>query len=179
MSEGKRLAALILLAAAAWSQAFAAPANASGEAGERILETVEFKGLDGAVHHLAEWKGKVIVLNFWASWCGPCQAEIRDFVQLQNAYGTKGLQIVGVGLDEEPKLKNVERTLGMNYPVLMVPQVSNRRLLAAWGNENGLVPYTVVIDRTGKPTYIHRGPMDEGVFRDQVFPLLGEEGAGT
>jgi len=179
MSQGKLLAALMLLAVAAWSQAFAAPAPPSGETGENILETVEFKGLDGAVHHLAEWKGRVIVLNFWASWCAPCQAEIRDFVQLQTAYGTQGLQIVGVGLDEELKLKNVERTLGMNYPVLMAPQVSNRRLLTAWGNETGLVPYTVVIDRTGKPTYIHRGPMGEAVFHEQVIPLLGKEGAGT
>ncbi|HGG59168.1 MAG TPA: TlpA family protein disulfide reductase, partial [Gammaproteobacteria bacterium] len=64
----------------------------------------KLKGLDGKTHSLDEWKGKVIVLNFWASWCAPCQYEIKELIALQNEYGDKGLQVVSLGLDEERKL---------------------------------------------------------------------------
>lgn len=143
------------------------------EDGKKILESFKLKGLDGVMHPLAEWQGKVIMLNFWASWCAPCQAEIRDFVRLQAEYGPRGLQIIGLGLDDEHKLRNVARTLMINYPVLVTKNPgANRELLAVWGNSKGVVPYTVVIDKSGKPAYIHRGPMDHEAFLDNVAPLL-------
>ena len=171
-------AVLITITAAAFAglNHAAAPTPPSTIDGEGIMQTFKLKGLDGAMHRLAEWKGKVIMLNFWASWCAPCQAEIRDFIRLQSEYGGQGLQVVGLGLDEARKLKNVNRTLGINYPVLVADPGSDRKLLAAWGNSTGVVPYTVVIDRTGKPTYIHRGPMDEEIFHEFVIPLLGKKG---
>ncbi len=129
-------------------------------------------GLDGKTHSLDEWKGKVIMLNFWASWCAPCQYEIKDFVEYQATYGPKGLQIVGLGLDEARKLANVKRTLGINYPVLVADPVNSGDLLAQWGNKKQIVPYTVVIARNGRMKYIHRGQMDDAAFEEYVLPLL-------
>ncbi len=136
------------------------------------LPAFKLKGLDGKEHSLDEWKGKVIVLNFWASWCGPCQYEIPEFARFQREHGDEDLQIVGMGLDEERKLANVARTLGINYPVLVLDPLNDRKILSDWGNDTGIVPYTAVIDKTGRITYIHRGKMDADVFRDYVFPLL-------
>jgi thiol-disulfide isomerase/thioredoxin len=134
------------------------------------------KGLDERTHRLDEWKDKVIMLNFWATWCGPCQYEIRDFVIYQERYAPQGLQIIGMGLDEERKLRNVARTLGINYPVLVADPVKNPGLLAHWGNPTHILPYTVVIDRDGRLKYIHRGRMDADAFEELVLPLLAPAG---
>lgn len=136
------------------------------------LPAFKLKGLDGKIHSLDDWKGKVIVLNFWASWCGPCQYEIPEFARFQSRYGKDGLQILGMGLDDEKKLANVARTLGINYPVLVLDPLVDRKILSDWGNDTGIVPYTAVIDKDGRITYIHRGKMDAEVFADYVLPLL-------
>ena len=129
-------------------------------------------GLDGARHSLSDWKGKVVMLNFWATWCTPCLYEIRDFVTYQQQYKARGLQIIGLGLDDEKKLRNVQRTLEINYPVLVADPVHNSGLMKRWGNSSGVLPYTVVIDRDGRVTYFHRGLMNPDVFDEYVLPLL-------
>jgi len=139
---------------------------------EREMKSFSLTGLDGVSHSLADWNGKVIVLNFWATWCSPCLYEIRDFVVYQEQYKARGLQIIGLGLDDEKKLRNVQRTLEINYPVLVADPVDNSGLMKLWGNSSGVVPYTVVIDRDGRMTYAHRGPMNRDVFDEHVLPLL-------
>jgi peroxiredoxin len=131
-------------------------------------------GLDGVRHSLADWKGKVIILNFWATWCSPCLYEIRDFVIYQEQYKARGLQIIGLGLDDEKKLRNVQRTLEINYPVLVADPVENSGLLNQWGNSSGVLPYTVVIDRDGRAMYVQRGLMSRDVFDEYVMPLLDQ-----
>lgn len=136
------------------------------------MKSLSLAGLDGLKHSLADWNGKVIVLNFWATWCSPCLYEIRDFVAYQEQYKARGLQIIGLGLDDEKKLRNVQRTLEINYPVLVADPVDNGGLMKLWGNGSGVVPYTVVIDRNGRMTYAHSGVMSREVFDEYVLPLL-------
>lgn len=136
------------------------------------IPAFNLQGLDGKSHRLDEWKGKVIMLNFWASWCGPCQYEIPEFVTYQKNYSDKGLQIIGVGVDEARKLRNVARSLEMNYPVLILDPFASKKVLSQWGNKDGLIPHTVVINRDGRIKYIHRGRMGEAEFNNYVFPLL-------
>jgi peroxiredoxin len=132
------------------------------------------RDLEGVNHTLAEWKGKVIMLNFWATWCAPCQAEIGDFNAIQEEYRAQGLQIVGLGLDAEQKLRNVQRTLEINYPVLVVDPARNITLMKQWGNSSGIIPYTVVIDRDGQIKFTHLGPLHRDLFEESVLPLLGK-----
>jgi peroxiredoxin len=142
--------------------------------GATILQPqpMHLPGLDGAQHSLADWQGKVIVLNFWAAWCAPCQAEIRVFVDYQRQYANRGLQIVGVGIDAERQLRNVQRTLEINYPVLVADPAHHGGLMQTWGNSSGVIPYTVVIDRNGRVAYTRRGPVDRDDLDEHILPLL-------
>jgi peroxiredoxin len=128
-------------------------------------------GMDGKPHELGEWRNKVVLLNFWASWCSPCQTEIRDLVAYQSQYAAQGLQIVGIGLDDEVKLRNVQRTLGINYPVLLANSPGNS-LMAGFGNRDGIVPYSVLISREGEVVYTHTGLITQEIFTKQVIPWL-------
>ena len=134
--------------------------------------TLTLPDLEGAPHSLTEWQGKVILLNFWASWCAPCQYEIRDLVAWQEKYSALGLQIVGVGVDVVQKLRNVQRTLEINYPVLVADPSRYPNVMAVWGNRAGTVPHSVVINREGSVVYIHRGLMSEETFAENILPLL-------
>jgi len=153
------------------------PTAAPNETGPRVgnaweMPVFDLEGLDGRRHRLDEWRGKVIVLNFWASWCAPCQYEIRELVDYQSRLGGRGLQIVGMGMDQARKLGNVARTLGINYPVLIADPGGSGRLIRQWGNRTGVVPYNVVIARDGRISYIQRGPLDQQAFETRVVPLL-------
>jgi len=114
------------------------------------------------------------VLNFWASWCAPCQYEIPDFVAFQREYSAAGLQIIGVGIDEKRPLANVHRSLGINYPVLVAGPDGNA-LLTPWGNYRGTIPYSVIIDRDGRIAYTRMGRLERKSFDRHVLPLLTPE----
>ncbi len=137
----------------------------------RPLPEFTLTGMDGQQHQLGEWRNKVVLLNFWASWCSPCQTEIRDLVAWQERHGGRGLQVVGIGMDEEKRLRNVQRTLGINYPVLLASK-SAPALLADFGNHTGVVPYSVLISRSGEVVYRHAGVLTDEIFQAQVMPLL-------
>ncbi len=135
-------------------------------------QPLELPDTRGQKRRLSDWKGSVIMLNFWASWCSPCQFEIPRFVKYQEQYAAQGLQIIGVGLDQAEKLKNVERSLQMNYPTLVISQYDGAALLEQWGNSRQVVPYTVVINQQGVITHTHQGGMDDEDFNEYVLPLL-------
>ena len=105
--------------------------------------------IDGKPRQLSEWRGKLIVLNFWATWCPPCREEIPLFVRTQGKYGARGLQIIGVAIDKLEDVKNFQDFKLINYPVL-VGQEEVMALMQQYGNRIGSLPYSVVIDRKGQ-----------------------------
>ena len=128
--------------------------------------------LNGHSHALSEWKGKVILLNFWASWCGPCQQEIPALIQYQQQYGALGLQVIGIGIDDPRPLRNVSRTFRINYPVLVASGEQGNRLLSQWDNPQQMVPYSVLIGRNGDLLLNYRGTIDNSIIQDYVLPAL-------
>ena len=136
------------------------------------MKSLSLTGLDGVAHSLSDWKGKVIVINFWATWCSPCLYEIPSFVTYQEEYQARGLQIIGVGLDEVRKLRNVQRSLEINYPVLVADPAVYGGLMERWGNSSGVVPYSVVIGQDGLVKHAHHGLLSREDFDEFVMPLL-------
>ena len=117
---------------------------------------------------LAEYKGKVVIVNFWATWCGPCKIEIPDFVKLYADYKEKGLVIVGISIDDSPEqLQSFMREFKMNYPVVqMRPEVED-----AWGPFYGY-PTSFVVARDGSICTKHLGPATYQQFESEIKALL-------
>ncbi len=128
--------------------------------------------LDGEKHNLYDWHGNIILLNFWATWCGPCQIEIPDFINYQSDYADQGFQVIGVGLDQVRKLQNYVRTVGINYPILRVDPEQQYSLLKQWGNPFAILPFTVIIGRDGHLVYMQQGIFKPETFNQIVKPLL-------
>ena len=119
---------------------------------------------------LSEFKGKVVLLDFWATWCGPCKVEIPHFVEFQTAYGQRGLQVVGVSVDDTvDKLEPYVREMKMNYPVLQ--GLGHDDLQDAYGPILG-IPVSVLISRDGKICATHTGLTGKDVFEREIKSLL-------
>ena len=119
---------------------------------------------------LASFKGKVIMIDFWATWCGPCKVEIPWFVEFQQKYGPSGLQVVGISVDDSAEqLKPFIVEFKMNYPVLQ--GLGRDDVQDAFGPLIG-VPITVMIDRQGRICAKHAGLSSKQVFEREIKALL-------
>lgn len=107
----------------------------------------KLKDLDGKLVSSEQFKGKVLVIDFWATWCGPCRVEIPGYVELQKKYGKDGLVIIGVSLDEKGPavVKAFAQKFGVNYQMLM----ADEEVVAAFGGIDA-IPTTFIVDRSGK-----------------------------
>lgn len=134
-------------------------------------EMVEFSlpDTEGKVHDISEWRGKVVVLNFWATWCPPCRAEVPLFVNTQDKFRKDGLVIVGVAIDKKQDIANFIDSYFINYPVLVSDQ-DNTELMARYGNRIATLPYSVVMDRDGKIIATHAGAYK----KDQLYRVLNK-----
>jgi thiol-disulfide isomerase/thioredoxin len=132
--------------------------------------TLTLKDLDNIDVTLSAFKGKVILLNFWATWCGPCKIETPWFVDLQDRYGKEGLQVVGISLDDPLELlKPYAAQYKMNYPVLQGR--GHDEVMSAYGFITSL-PTTFIISREGKLCAKHIGATKREGYESQVKGLL-------
>jgi thiol-disulfide isomerase/thioredoxin len=127
------------------------------------------QSLDGKTVHLSDFRGKAVLLNFWATWCEPCKIEMPWFVELQKEYGPRGLAIVGVAMDDSGKdtIAQFAKEMGVNYPVLLGKE--------AVGDEFGGMPYlptTFYIDRGGYIVQQVAGLKGRGEIEDYIKQAL-------
>jgi peroxiredoxin len=141
---------------------------ASPESGQ-VAPAWELKDLDGKPVKLADFKGRVVLLNFWATWCPPCRAEIPDLVSLQQQYSPRGLVVIGVALDEggAARVRPFVKKFGIEYPVV----IGNQKIAEAYGGIDA-VPTTFVIDRKGNVVAEQKGAAGRAEFESEIKPLL-------
>jgi thiol-disulfide isomerase/thioredoxin len=129
-----------------------------------------FKDADGKKVSLSQFKGKVIILDFWATWCVPCKAEIPGFIELQKKYGDKGLQIIGLSVDDTQKMaKDYVDAMKMNYPVLLAE--GKEDILKAY-DPIPSIPVSIIIDRQGRIVSRHLGIASMDVFEKEIASLF-------
>jgi thiol-disulfide isomerase/thioredoxin len=145
--------------------------SAPAPAGAAKLMAAALPDLSGQSQRLDQWKGKVLVVNFWATWCAPCKKEIPEFVRAQERLGPKGLQIVGIAIDELDKVRPYAAEMKINYP-LLVSDLEAMDLARQAGNELGGLPFTVIFDRSGRPVRSELGTLDEAKLNKLIEPIL-------
>jgi peroxiredoxin len=127
--------------------------------------------IDKVVRHSDRWAGKVMVVNFWATWCPPCRSETPLFVELQEKYADAGLQFVGIAIDTPDKVRDFMDTYGVNYPML-VGEDDAIEIAKDYGNRFGALPYTVVVDRDSKIRFVQRGELTREAAEQAIARLL-------
>jgi peroxiredoxin len=131
--------------------------------------TFKLKTVDGKTIDLQKLQGKVVVVNFWATWCGPCKAEIPGFQDMYKQYRSKGLEIVGVSLDRDgwTPVKPFIEQHKIAYPIV----IGDGDLADAYGGINA-IPTTFIIDKKGNIVNHHIGYLDKGTFENLIKELL-------
>lgn len=146
------------------------PAAVPDQGGEALLAAA-YPDLSGVNQPLSQWKGKVLVVNFWATWCEPCKKEIPEFVKVQAKFQDKGVVFVGIALDEKDKVAVMSKELGINYPVLIAP-LSAIDISKAAGNRMSALPFTAILGRDGRVVLGKLGGLDESSLIQAISPLI-------
>jgi thiol-disulfide isomerase/thioredoxin len=126
--------------------------------------------LAGTSQPLSQWRGKVVAVNFWATWCPPCREEIPELVRIQQSLGPSGVQIVGVAVDEKAKVAAFAEKAGINFPTLLL-EYGGIELSRRTGNRAGGLPYTVVLDRQGRIAHVELGAIRIAAFEGLLKSL--------
>ncbi|MEE7627540.1 TlpA disulfide reductase family protein [Methylobacter sp. Wu8] len=162
------LAAIIALVLGVTARQLFPPAEKTGPS---ALPEFNLPDLSGRQHNISEWRGKVLVINFWATWCPPCLKEIPDFVALQAQYADKDLQFIGIALEDREPVAEYTAATQINYPILLGGD-NGIALSQQLGNTIGAVPYTLVVDRKGQIIFRHPGELSKQQIMEVVTPIL-------
>lgn len=175
MNRGLQAAIFLLVAALAGFAGYyfnrsSLNGPASANAGQTLLRA-PFTDLSGKTQTLAQRRGKVLVVNFWATWCAPCREEIPALMRVYRKYAPNGVEVVGIALDNALKVQKYSKEMGMDY-VLLIAGAQTLALGRDLGNQAGVLPYTVVLDRAGTVVYTHAGAITEATLEPVLRPLL-------
>ena len=142
---------------------------------ETVAPQFTLRDVNGRTVRLSDYQGKVVLINFWATWCPPCRAEMPDLVRLQREHGKDGLQIIGITYPPEKKtrVRTFARSVKVNYPIIL----GTREIKARFSSEETL-PLTVVINRDGKVSDIISGILLREEFDEKIKPLLMQKMEG-
>lgn len=127
--------------------------------------------LNGQEQAFSQWNNKVVLLNFWATWCPPCRREMPDFVEVYEQYKDKDFIVVGVGTDNQEKIAEFIKQLDVNYPILVGGR-SAMEVSYQYGNHSGALPYSIIIDKQGIIRYRAGGFISRQKLLNQIEPLL-------
>jgi thiol-disulfide isomerase/thioredoxin len=125
----------------------------------------------GATRHSSEWKGKILIVNFWATWCPPCLEEMPELVVFQDQYSSQGVQVVGVAVDNLEQVKSFMELYGINFPVVF-GQDDAIELGKKMGNRISALPYTAIFGQNGKTLYAQPGKISIDILESIVKPQL-------
>ena len=167
---GVCLMALAMTACGVQSEPKAEAAAPKGDPSRKAAPAFSLKDGDGRTVSLSDFKGKVVLLNFWATWCGPCKIEIPWFVEFEQKYKDRGFAVIGVAMDDEgwEVVKPYVAKSKINYRILK----GTDEVASSYGGVDSL-PTTLVIDQDGRIVSTHVGLVSKSEYEDDIVKLLG------
>jgi len=169
MTPGRRDTLIVgaVALAAAGAGALAGALALQSRSGAAALLSATYADLSGRPRQLLEWRGSILLCNFWATWCAPCLEEMPMLADLREKYAAKGVEFVGIGIDPAAKLAEFARTHQIRYP-LLVADAGVASLMRDLGNGPGGLPFSVILDRSGSLAYRRLGALT----REEVEKVL-------
>ncbi|PRC91343.1 TlpA family protein disulfide reductase [Solimicrobium silvestre] len=125
---------------------------------------------NGAAKSLAEYRNKVVVVNFWATWCGPCVQEMPELSAMQTELAAKKISFIGIGIDSPDSMAEFAKKYKITYP-LFVAGMSGTQLATDLGNRSGGLPFTVILDKSGAVVKTYRGRLDMTQLRQDILAV--------
>lgn len=148
---------VVLVAGAALAAGYGAalwwrPAPPAPDASQTAPVDFALKDLSGRARRLTEWRGRPLLLNFWATWCAPCREEIPLFIKTQKRHAASGLEVVGIAIDQPQDAADFVAEFGVPYPILLADDTT-LDLMSRYGNPTGALPYSVIFRADGTITH--------------------------
>ncbi len=174
------LALLVAAGLAGWISAGGPPplplAGGDAVAEATALSSEQFYALtfadaEGRPQRLEQWRGKLLVVNFWATWCTPCRKEIPDFAAVSQEYAARGVQFVGLGVDTADNIARFGRDRNVPYP-LLVAGTGSLPIMSSLGNASMALPFTLIVDGRGQVRLRQLGPMNGDRLRASLERML-------
>ena len=152
-------------------QKFQTPSTPASSPNNSALLDARFSDLEGVEQPLSQWQGKVIVLNFWATWCPPCREEMPELSAMQKQYKDQDLVIVGLSTEDIETTKTYLTSAKVSYPIL-AGDMQAMNFAESLGNNQGILPYTVIIDSKGKIVKTFFGRVNQALLEKTILPLV-------
>ena len=148
-----------------------ATAQNSNSASTQVLFAATFPDENGKQQALKQWRGKIIVLNFWATWCPPCREEIPELSALNTQYQNKNVIVLGIAIDDVGLVNEFNKEIKVSYP-LLAAENSGMDIAATLGNDKGVLPYTVIIKADGMVAKTYFGRISKPLLEKTLLKLL-------
>lgn len=145
--------------------------NVTIEVSKNPLANISFPDTQGQRQALKQWHGKVLVLNFWATWCPPCREEMPELSAMQDQYKDQNMVILGLSTDDLDKTKAFIKTAPVSYPIL-AGDMEAMNLAETLGNNRGILPYTVIVDANGTVVKTFFGRVNQQLLEKTIIPML-------
>ena len=168
--QNKWLVLPLALAAGVWLALTRYAPQPPAESAVAALWQVGYHDLQGHRQALSQWRGQVVVLNFWASWCAPCREEMPDFDALRTQYRPNGVEFVGIAIDNPASVAQFLQQRPVDYPIL-IGEGAAHSLARQLGNPSGALPYTIVLDRDGSIALKHLGRLPRATLETTLRKL--------
>jgi thiol-disulfide isomerase/thioredoxin len=136
-----------------------------------LLPQFSLPDITGTEQPISNWQGKILIINFWATWCPPCLEEVPGFIALQKEYTDKNVQFIGIAIDKAELVADYIRSININYPIL-IAEKNGEQLVQQLGNTMKVIPYTLIVNPSNQIVYQHPGDLTKKELRAQIEPLM-------
>jgi thiol-disulfide isomerase/thioredoxin len=162
---------LLALAAGVFSSHWISKTGLASDPSIKSFFSNTWQSPDGKPVNTENWQGKVLVVNFWASWCPPCVEEMPTLDKIQAEYAAKNVLIVGIGIDSPSNIRDFLSKTPVDYPIV-IGGLNGSNISKEMGNSQGALPYTVVINAKGKSTYTKLGKISGDELKNAINSAL-------